>query len=41
MSKNKNISKSIPNGRTFQTKDNFFFGANNYRKPNTKCKVPF
>ncbi len=38
MSKNKNISKSIPNGRTFQTKDNFFFGANNYRKPNTKGK---
>ncbi len=36
MSRKKNISKKIPNGRTFQTKDNYFYGAENYRKPNVR-----
>lgn len=36
MSRKKNISKKIPNGRTSQTKDNYFYGAENYRKPNVK-----
>lgn len=36
MSRKKNISIKIPNGRTFQTKDNYFYGAENYRKPNVK-----
>ena len=36
MTKRKNVSKSIPNGRTFQTKDNYFYGAVNYKKPNVK-----
>lgn len=29
----KNVSKRIPNGRTVQTRDEFFFGHKNYRKP--------
>lgn len=36
MSRKKNISKNIPNGRTFQTKDNYFYGAESYRKPNVR-----
>lgn len=33
MSKRKNKSKSIPSGRTFQTRDEYFYGQQNYRKP--------
>lgn len=29
----KNISKNVPNGTTVQTRDEFFFGQKNYRKP--------
>jgi len=28
----KNVSKRIPNGRTLQTRDEYFEGAQNYRK---------
>lgn len=31
--KNKNVSKTIPNGRTLQTRDEYFYGGSNYRKP--------
>ena len=30
--KNKNVSKTIPNGRTLQTRDEYFEGAKDYRK---------
>lgn len=29
----KNVSKSVPNGRTLQTRDENFFGQENYNKP--------
>lgn len=31
--KRKNVSQKIPNGRTVQTRDEFFEGQSNYRKP--------
>lgn len=36
--KNKNISKNIPNGRTLQTRDEYFSGAATYRKPGYEKK---
>ena len=33
MSKNKNISKSIPNGTILQTRDEYFYNQGSYRKP--------
>lgn len=33
MSKNKNISKSIPNGTILQTRDEYLHNEGNYRKP--------
>ena len=35
---NKNVSKNIPNGRTMQTRDEFFYGAQDYRKPGYEDK---
>ena len=32
MSKRKNVSSKVPNGRTIQTRDEYFFGASNYQK---------
>ena len=34
----KNISKSVPNGRTLQTRDEFFEGSSDYRKPGYENK---
>lgn len=31
--KNKNVSQKVPNGRTVQTRDEYFEGQKNYRKP--------
>lgn len=39
--KNKNVSKRVPNGRTVQTRDEFFFGHKNYRKPGYEHKGPY
>ena len=36
--RNKNISKKIPNGRTLQTRDEFFEGKGTYRKPGYENK---
>ncbi|MBQ9713702.1 MAG: hypothetical protein IJV83_00075 [Clostridia bacterium] len=36
--KRKNVSPTIPNGRTVQTRDEFFFGQKNYRKPGYEKK---
>ena len=34
----KNVSKTIPNGRTLQTRDEYFEGDGNYRKPGYEDK---
>lgn len=31
--KNKNVSQRYPNGRTLQTRDEYFYGAEDYKKP--------
>lgn len=36
--KRKNVSQTIPNGRTLQTRDEHFEGQKNYRKPNYENK---
>ncbi len=36
--KRKNVSRSIPNGRTLQTRDEYFEGDKNYRKPGYENK---
>ncbi len=36
--KRKNVSQKIPNGRTLQTRDEFFFGDTKYRKPGYEGK---
>ena len=36
--KNKNISQKNPNGRTLQTRDEYFYGAANYKKPGYQKK---
>lgn len=36
--KRKNVSQKIPNGRTLQTRDEFFEGQSNYRKPSYENK---
>lgn len=36
--KRKNVSQKIPNGRTVQTRDEFFEGQSNYRKPGYEGK---
>ena len=38
MSKNKNVSKIIPYGRTLQTRDEYLEGGNNYIKPGYEMK---
>lgn len=38
MAKRKNVSQKIPNGRTLQTRDEFFEGAGDYRKPGYENK---
>ena len=38
MTKRKNISKTIPNGRTVQTRDEYFEGDSSYRKPGYEAK---
>ncbi len=38
MAKNKNVSKMIPNGRTLQTRDEYFLGSATYRKPGYEKK---
>lgn len=38
MSKNKNKSKKVPNGTIVRTRDEFFKGDENYRKPNYRGK---
>ena len=35
---NKNVSKKIPNGTIIHTRDEYFFGSKNYRKPGYKNK---
>ena len=35
---NKNVSQHIPNGRTVQTRDEYFEGAKEYRKPGYEDK---
>ena len=37
-SKTKNVSSTIPNGRTLQTRDEYFEGQKRYRKPGYKGK---
>lgn len=37
-SKTKNVSRKIPNGRTLQTRDEYFEGKKNYRKPGYEQK---
>lgn len=34
----KNVSKTIPNGRTLQTRDEYFAGQKKYRKPGYESK---
>ena len=36
--KNKNVSKTIPNGRTLQTRDEYFEGQKKYKKPGYEKK---
>ncbi len=36
--KRKNVSQTIPNGRTLQTRDEFFEGKADYRKPGYEDK---
>lgn len=38
MSKKKNKSKRVPDGRTLQTRDEFFYGQGKYRKPGYEKK---
>lgn len=38
MSKNKNKSKKVPNGTIVQTRDEYFKGEENYRKPGYQSK---
>ena len=37
-SQRKNVSQKIPNGRTLQTRDEFFEGQEKYRKPGYENK---
>ena len=36
--KNRNVSKKIPNGTVLHTRDEYFLGSENYRKPGYKNK---
>lgn len=36
--KRKNVSQTIPNGRTLQTRDEYFYGQGDYRKPGYEDK---
>lgn len=36
--KNRNVSKNIPNGTILHTRDEYIYGAHNYRKPGYQSK---
>ena len=38
MSRNKNVSKTIPNGTILQTRDEYFYDGKHFKKPNYQNK---